>query len=144
MDHSISSIVVLERKSNASPSLLPQQPISLVKPSFHLISFNLIWTPALSCTNSQICLGDSTGVLRTYKTGLKNNTLQLTLIGNGVGHPYGRSTAAVTGIDMRSYSTVCKGQAILVSYEDATFSIYRTTTSVCFMSCIKFLSFCVI
>ena len=88
------------------------------------------WGVALVCTGSYVLLGDSTGVLRVYKMKFTNNQLQLTPLGSPFPYPNSGEASSIAGIDIRSYSNICKGQAAVVSYEDSTLAIYKIGISV--------------
>ena len=74
-------------------------------------------------------VGDSVGVLRVFRLKFEKNLLQLFLLGSPFPHPF-NTASAVAGIDTRSYSNTCKGQAAVVSYEDATLGVYKIGISV--------------
>lgn len=89
------------------------------------------------CTGSYMLLGDSAGVLRALKMKLDHNLLQLTSLGHVFYHPNGNASP-IAGIDIRTYSNACKGQAAVVSYEDSTLAIYKIGIAVNLPIFIKF------
>ena len=81
------------------------------------------------CTGSHVFVGDSVGALRAFKMKFTNNLLQLAALGSAHSHPYG-AAAPIAGIDIRTYSNTCKGQAVVVSYVDSTLAIFKLALAV--------------